>query len=1460
MKQHSFYQFFIFIILFSTGSLYSQDIDNDGILDVIECDARGTNLGDANTVSDVIYFQDFEGLPRLNAPLLNNGSEGFTTDLFHFSGQNSSQGTNNNTNPQWNSTPNSAPDGSEYIIAGNADGAAGNGNIIWDIATNGTTPVILPSVINPPSGDFFILNSFSDITSSYNSNSMFLLDDNDGDKNPGEIFSVDNILLDRNGLYDFAVFLTDVTNTGNNNNFYNFEVFDAVSGNLIASTTNGTLPADDQWHLASLEFFITDNSFSATNTTRAVNLAFRQNANLGSGADIGIDNVFVSYRGLDSDGDGIINCEDLDSDNDGILDANESCNFTFANPTIEVPANIQQVTNCTSNIWFNPNPTYFIGAPDNTCFFNSPGTITDHTTGLTTGGQIIGIQAGPGNDYVNVIEYNNVTVNPNTDYQLSLAHMIWARANEFTLDDRGEIRIIVNGNLQQTLVGTTGLAFGVWEEAQIIFNTGISTNLNVAIQIRRGATTSGNDYLLDDIVFGPVNCVLDTDNDGVPDYLDLDSDADGCPDAYEGDGTYTEANLVRDLSMNGGSTNNFYNLGTGPDSNNNGLLDIAEPFGQNPSDSIDNLVSNCPLAIDFDGVDDVVMAPNTFNLNGLTETTLQFWVKSNQAAQTNAGVIGQKGVIEITHNGTLECKLFSQGNLVTFSDPLWLANTNNWEHITLVFNKGTIQLYHNGLKQYESTDINLTSLASSLEPFTIGGPISTTGTSNYFNGWIDEVRVFNRALTETQIQQTVYQEIEEVAGLVHGAVINKAIEDFNTGNTVNWGDLSLYYKMGSNFINRQVEDHSVNTFNGSLFNIYTQQEETAPMPYVTSAAGPWGAEATWLHGNVWDIEDIPNNKDWSIVKIANNVTANHDIKTLGLIIDPNQSLTLQGDHLVENNWYFELNGTLDLEHDSQLVQTENSDLVTSPNGNILRRQEGTSNPFWYNYWSSPVGVTGATTLTNNNDSVNNANNSNFNLQMLKNESGINYQFTPDYTANGNISNYWLFTFSNALTYWDWARITELSPIQPGTGYTQKGTGTGAAEQQYIFDGKPNNGTILVPVDDVGGTGSTPSTTKTEFLLGNPYPSALDIHKFIDDNEGVTKGYINLWQQWAGNSHILNEYQGGYAQVNKTGTIRASQFISFYGQNTGLLEGTLLPTRYIPVGQGFITEIENDGVLPFSGTVEFNNSQRVFIKESDANGTYTDGSVFSKSTSKKSKKNNESITTTKTEAMQKIRLEFNAVSGPDLTRELLLGFSNFTTDGYDYGYDAENTTLSNNDFNLNFEGKNMNIQAYASISDDKIVPLNFSSSGNNSFQIRITELENIDETRNIYLKDNLTGIYFDLKSEAPYEFTSNQGIFNKRFEIVFQNEQQTLSIENIALENNFIIYQNKTNTLFIKKLVDDVPKLSLINMRGQNIMEMTNISKSRLENGLQFNNIASGTYIVYIRTADNEVLTKKIIIQ
>ncbi len=139
----------------------------------------------------------------------------------------------------------------------------------------------------------------------------------------------------------------------------------------------------------------------------------------------------------------------------------------------------------------------------------------------------------------------------------------------------------------------------------------------------------------------------------------------------------------------------------------------------------------------------------------------------------------------------------------------------------------------------------------------------------------------------------------------------------------------------------------------------------------------------------------------------------------------------------------------------------------------------------------------------------------------------------------------------------------------------KGPGTGSitTPQNYVLLGKPNNGDINLPI-----------SAGNEYLVGNPYPSALDADQFIRDNgnfgSGSTTGTLYFWEHWGGGSHILSEYQGGYATYTLAGGVPAAS-----SGTSGT--ATKTPKRYIPVAQGFFVTSSN------SGTIKFNNGQRVF---------------------------------------------------------------------------------------------------------------------------------------------------------------------------------------------------------------------------------------------------------------------------
>ncbi len=362
-------------------------------------------------------------------------------------------------------------------------------------------------------------------------------------------------------------------------------------------------------------------------------------------------------------------------------------------------------------------------------------------------------------------------------------------------------------------------------------------------------------------------------------------------------------------------------------------------------------------------------------------------------------------------------------------------------------------------------------------------------------------------------------------------------------------------------------------------------------------------------------------------------------------------------------------------------------------------------------------------------------------------------------------------------------------------------------------------------------------TLTTSLVGNPYPSVLDGPEFIRDNEGVIGGTIYLWEQWSGASHYLAEYEGGYGTINETTTAPAYQW-----NNPDLDVSDLVktPSQYIPVAQGFFVEVVEDG------DIEFNNSQRVFKKESDP-----DGPIFFRN----SNAENQSATT-ENNSMGIIRLELNVSNGNK--RNFVLGFSEQTTDGYDYGFDSRTIDPQDDDMNSYLNDEKMVIQSYSSITEDKVVDLVFNSTGTYNYSLEILELKNIPEDQTIIVRDNLTNTEFDLRTGA-YNFTSDvSGEDRDRFDIVFK--ATTLDTNDFSTDNTLIFVNNNEHKLYVKGLSTQANKLSLTNMLGQNIRNYGNLSSQTLDNGLDVSNLSSGVYIVSLTNDSNQTIDKKVIIE
>jgi hypothetical protein len=587
----------------------------------------------------------------------------------------------------------------------------------------------------------------------------------------------------------------------------------------------------------------------------------------------------------------------------------------------------------------------------------------------------------------------------------------------------------------------------------------------------------------------------------------------------------------------------------------------------------------------------------------------------------------------------------------------------------------------------------------------------------------------------------------------------------------------------------------------------------------------WNNAENWTCGVPSDLNDFTN--------IIPLITTTYPIigaqpENSGIVINleipSGASLTIIDNSLrIKTN--LKLNGKIDLKGNSQLLQDTGSVLNEPSNGYIEIDQQGSGNSFRYNYWSSPVNSRGTEFTIG---------------EVLRDGTDpndiINIDFGSNYThADGTASSpiklsaYWMYKLTGSiLGYSAWESVGSTSKINIGQGYTMKGSNSDAIEQNYTFIGKPNNGIIELPID-----------ANNDYLLGNPYPSAIDANKFIEDNgifQGTSSitGTLYFWEHYGGDSHNLAEYQAGYGTYSKGGGVSASSSPPVAGVSTSGTSVKGAPKQYIPVGQAFFVVGDADG-----GQIEFNNSQRVFERESSGN------SVFMRA--------NTSEATTNNDLRTKFRIGFDA---PRIShRQILLTLDNNTTDAVDWGYDAEMYEVFDDDMYWVLNEKKYVIQATDNFNIDKEIPLGIRTLEGGLISIKVDELENAENYTNLYIKDNLTGETHDITNQY-FSINLDAGEYQNRFFIVLQPSLGI--IEEASSLDGIQIYMNNSNsTLQLNGIVEtEVKNVSLFNYLGQQVKTWS-ISPDKQSIALPIE-VASGVYIVIVETTKGKV-NKKIII-
>ncbi len=147
-----------------------------------------------------------------------------------------------------------------------------------------------------------------------------------------------------------------------------------------------------------------------------------------------------------------------------------------------------------------------------------------------------------------------------------------------------------------------------------------------------------------------------------------------------------------------------------------------------------------------------VGTPNPGLLNGRTAFTVMGWVKRGAVKSTRGGYFGQNDLLEFgdADNGTnIEAWVNVAGTNI--KTPYAFAD-NTWGFIVLTGDGITNRLYLDGqlAGTINSPEANYGTTAF---PFNIGGGGIFAGTGDYFRGEIDEVAIFDKAVTAGRVKQ-----------------------------------------------------------------------------------------------------------------------------------------------------------------------------------------------------------------------------------------------------------------------------------------------------------------------------------------------------------------------------------------------------------------------------------------------------------------------------------------------------------------------------------------------------------------------------------------------------------------------------------------------------------------------------------------------------------------------------------
>jgi hypothetical protein len=388
-----------------------------------------------------------------------------------------------------------------------------------------------------------------------------------------------------------------------------------------------------------------------------------------------------------------------------------------------------------------------------------------------------------------------------------------------------------------------------------------------------------------------------------------------------------------------------------------------------------------------------------------------------------------------------------------------------------------------------------------------------------------------------------------------------------------------------------------------------------------------------------------------------------------------------------------------------------------------------------------------------------------------------------------------------------ARIKDIAPFSTGTGTID-----------FDFTGTPGNGVVNVPVDSYDSSSIVSGNT---VLLANPYPSAISCSAFLTDPSNTELGgTIFFWTSitmYSGTGIYNTQDYGSWNLSGGVGTAPATD-----PSNT-----SLKPNGRIAAGQGFFAQAFADGAISFRNSMRVTDYNTQFFRMANSQTTQAEHEPASH------------------------RIWLNLYNDTSF-RQMLIGYIEGATNEFDRLYDGDSFT--SNEINLYsvMPGHNLVIQGKAlPFNAADVILLGYRVMSNGNYTIAIDEIDGIFAgQQQVYLKDNLLNATHDLKA-GPYNFPSEIGSFDNRFEIVFN----TTALSNPTVNNTDVIAFINHKKLRISA-PENIAKVDVYDLTGKLVLTVTPIHADKiLETAFDK---ADGVYLAKIRVTNNIVIDKKLV--